>query len=263
MIAFPNVKINLGLNILSKREDNYYNIDSCFYPVPWCDALEIIPTKKFSFRAYGLPIPGDNANNLCIKAYKLIKEDYDIPPVAIRLLKQIPMGAGLGGGSSDGAFTLKLINELFALRLSNRQLEQYALRLGSDCPFFIRNKPAIVKGRGEELTPIDLDISGHYLAIYNHGIHISSAKAYTAITPKQPVVSIAKILSSPIMQWRSHLQNDFEASIFASHPKIALLKNEMYGAGALYSSMTGSGSTVYGIFENNIDLPVWKVLKLV
>lgn len=261
MIVFPNAKINLGLNIVSKREDGYHNIESCFYPIPWYDSLEVIEAASFSFHSYGLAIPGDPSSNLCIKAYELINANYNVPPVEIHLLKNIPMGAGLGGGSADGAFTLKALNELFELGLSDNQLETYALQLGSDCPFFIKNQPVIAKGRGEKLTPIKLNLSGHHLAIQNPGIHISTKEAYAGITPQSLKENISDLIQSPIHQWKDSLINDFETSIFPNHPSLAQLKQDMYDAGAIYASMTGSGSTVFGLFKSEINKD-WNFFKL-
>ena len=263
MIAFPNAKINLGLNVVSKRDDGYHAIESCFYPIPWYDSLEVIEATSFSFHSYGLGIPGDPNNNLCVKAYQLLKEDFDIPPIELHLLKQIPMGAGLGGGSADGAFTLKLISDLFDLGLTTSMLESYALKLGSDCPFFIQNQPSIAMGRGEELHPIELDLSGKFLGIYNPGIHVSTKEAYEGIVPQETDVPISEIIPQPLSVWKNLLGNDFEKSIFPNHPTIAQLKEEMYEAGAIYASMTGSGSTVYGIFEKSLKHPEWKFLELV
>lgn len=253
MIAFPNAKINLGLNIVGKREDGYHNIESCFYPIPWHDSLEVIEATTFSFHAYGLEIPGENNTNLCVKAYDLLKRDFNIPPVEIHLLKSIPMGAGLGGGSADGAFTLKLINELFNLGLTNLELEGYALKLGSDCPFFIQNKAAVASGRGEKLQPANIDLSGYHLAIHNPGIHVSTKEAYAGVRPKTPKLATSEIIRQPIPEWKDLLINDFEKSIFQNHPDIRKVKEEMYKAGALYASMTGSGSTVYGVFKGEIE----------
>ena len=250
MITFPNAKINLGLNVVSKREDGYHNIESCFYPIPWYDCLEVIEAASFAFYSYGLDIPGDSDSNLCVKAYKLIQADYGIPPIEIHLLKNIPMGAGLGGGSADGAFTLNMLNDLFKLKLTIQELEAYALQLGSDCPFFIRNQPTIAKGRGEMLTPVQLNLKGYHLAIHNPGIHISTKEAYSGVIPTDPETTIAEQIEKPIRSWKDELTNDFEHSIFPNHPTIESLKIEMYEAGATYASMTGSGSTVYGIFEN-------------
>ncbi|WP_370089770.1 4-(cytidine 5'-diphospho)-2-C-methyl-D-erythritol kinase [Ekhidna sp.] len=262
MITFPNAKINLGLNIVSKREDGYHNIESCFYPIPRHDSLEVIEAASFAFHSYGLDIPGDATSNLCVKAYELIKADFDIPPVEIHLLKTIPMGAGLGGGSADGAFTLKMLNNLFRLELSDSQLETYCLKLGSDCPFFIKNLPAIATGRGEHLQPIDLDLSGYYLAIYNPGIHVSTKEAYAGVTPRKAKISISNFINTPIQEWKDKLVNDFESSIFPNHPEIEQLKREMYDAGAIYASMTGSGSTVFGLFEEVVEMNGWKVVEL-
>ncbi|SNT37738.1 4-diphosphocytidyl-2-C-methyl-D-erythritol kinase [Ekhidna lutea] len=262
MISFPNAKINLGLNIVSKRGDGYHNIESCFYPIPWHDCLEVIEAASFTFQSYGLSIPGGASSNLCVKAYELLKADFDIPPVEIHLLKNIPMGAGLGGGSADGAFTLIMLNELFALGVSDLQLENYALQLGSDCPFFIKNHPAIAKSRGEELMSIDLKLSGHYLAIHNPDIHISTKEAYVGVSPKQSDLSVTEIIKRPIREWKDTLKNDFEDSIFPNHPKVEQLKNEMYEAGATYASMTGSGSTVFGLFEVAPENSNWKLIKL-
>lgn len=262
MITFPNAKINLGLNIVSKREDGYHNIESCFYPIPWHDSLEVIEAASFAFHSYGLDIPGDATSNLCVKAYELIKADFGIPPVEVHLLKNIPMGAGLGGGSADGAFTLKMLNDLFSLRLSDLKLENYALKLGSDCPFFIKNQPTIATGRGEHLQFIDLDLSGYYLAIHNPGIHVSTKEAYAGITPGKVGTSISDLIKTPIQQWKDKLVNDFETCIFPNHSQIEQLKKEMYDAGAIYASMTGSGSTVFGLFAKKVETNGWKVLEL-
>ncbi|GAB4229789.1 MAG: 4-(cytidine 5'-diphospho)-2-C-methyl-D-erythritol kinase [Ekhidna sp.] len=262
MISFPNAKINLGLSIVSKREDGYHNIESCFYPIPWHDSLEVIEAASFAFHSYGLDIPGDSQSNLCVKAYDLLKADFDIPPVEIHLLKNIPMGAGLGGGSADGAFTLKMLNESCELGLTDSQLEGYALQLGSDCPFFIKNRPTIAAGRGENLQPIDLNLSGYYLAIHNPGIHVSTKEAYAGVVPKQPKMQVSQIVNTPVENWEGSLVNDFETSIFPNHPEINRLKNEMYESGAIYASMTGSGSTVFGIFESELKHSQWKVIPL-
>ncbi|WP_462248113.1 4-(cytidine 5'-diphospho)-2-C-methyl-D-erythritol kinase [Ekhidna sp.] len=262
MISFPNAKINLGLSIISKREDGYHNIESCFYPIPWHDSLEVIEAASFAFKSYGLDIPGDSASNLCVKAYEILKANHSIPPVEIHLLKNIPMGAGLGGGSADGAFTLKMLNELFKLSLSAEQLEAYALELGSDCPFFIKNQPVIASSRGENLQTIDINLSNYYLAIHNPGIHVSTKEAYSGVTPQNPSTSISELVQKPISTWKDHLVNDFEASIFPNHPSIAKLKQDMYDAGAVYASMTGSGSTVFGLFEDTVEGMNWKWVNL-
>ncbi|WP_425392468.1 4-(cytidine 5'-diphospho)-2-C-methyl-D-erythritol kinase [Ekhidna sp.] len=263
MITFPNAKINLGLNIVSKREDGYHNIESCFYPIPWHDCLEVIEAAAFAFYSYGLEIPGDASKNLCVKAFELLKSDFDISPVEIHLLKNIPMGAGLGGGSADGAFTLKMLNRLFELGLSTDTLRNYALKLGSDCPFFIKNQPAIAKGRGEQLETIELDLSGFHLAIHNPNIHVSTKEAYSGVTPNPSKIEISELIGTPISTWKNSLHNDFEKSIFPNHPNIQQLKQDMYESGAIYASMTGSGSTVFGLFDTKLNQSVkWKWLSL-
>jgi len=262
MIIFPNAKINLGFNILNKREDGYHDIESCCYPVPWHDGLEVMAAASFAFHSYGLEVPGDPGTNLCVKAYHLLKKDFDIPPVAFHLLKQIPIGAGLGGGSADGAFALKLLNDLFDLKLSSLKLKAYALALGSDCPFFIQNQPVITEGRGEKLSPVNLDLTGYYLVIHHPGIYISTKEAYSGVKPQLPGQSIKQVLAQPIKDWKQLLRNHFEASVFKNHPAIAQLKDEMYKAGALYASMTGSGSTVYSLFANKPKRSDWRVFAL-
>ncbi|MEP5612004.1 MAG: 4-(cytidine 5'-diphospho)-2-C-methyl-D-erythritol kinase [Cyclobacteriaceae bacterium] len=262
MLTFPNAKVNLGLHVLAKREDGYHNLESCFYPILWRDSLEIITAKKFSFESYGLKIPGSVSENLCVKAYELIKADFDISAVEIHLLKSIPMGAGLGGGSADGAFTLKLLNEHFKLEISISKLQEYALQLGSDCPFFIANKPVIAKGRGEVFEKVNLDLTDYYLAIKNPEVHISTKEAFSNISPATPKLPISEILELPISEWSKNLVNNFETSVFPNHPEIARLKDDMYSAGALYASMTGTGSTVYGIFREKPQNSDWMVLEM-
>lgn len=250
MLVFPNAKINLGLNILSKRADGYHNISSCFYPVPVKDALEIIPAQKASFESTGLSIPGDPENNLIWKAYKLLQKDFKLPEIAIILHKAIPMGAGMGGGSADGAFMLKLLDEYFDLNLTTNQLESYALKLGSDCPFFIQNKPQLVSGRGEVFEPISVNLKGFYLGLVYPEIHIGTREAYSEVSPKHPETSIKEIIENrPLEEWKKSLKNDFEDSVFKLHPQLIHIKNQLYEAGAIYASMTGSGSTFYGIFN--------------
>lgn len=252
MISFPNAKINFGLNILSKREDGFHNISSCFYPVPWCDILEIIPSDQLKFTSSGIRIPGDELSNLCIQAYHLLKKDFNIPNVHIHLHKIIPIGAGLGGGSSDCAFTLKMLNKMFSLKLSDDQHENYAGKLGSDCPFFIKNKPTIVSGTGNQFEPTSLTLSGKTIVIAYPKIHISTQEAYSGIKPQLPQKSISDLISQPISDWNSMLENDFEYSLLNNYPEIKSIKELMYNHGAVYASMTGSGSAVYGIFTNKV-----------
>ena len=248
MIVYPNAKINLGLNVLHKREDGYHDISSVFYPVKECvDILEIIKSEKFQFTKSGIEIP--DGENICEKAWKLLDTDFGIGNVKIHLHKQIPIGAGLGGGSADASFTLKYLNELFDLNLNSKDLEKYALRLGADCPFFIDNTPKLVEGIGEKMTSIDLDLSNYEIRLVNPDIHISTKEAYSGIVPKTPVLSVEKIIELPIIEWKGKLKNDFEESIFEKHLQLEGIKDELYKQGSIYSSMSGSGSVVFGIFE--------------
>ena len=248
MIVYPNAKINLGLNVLSKREDGYHDISSVFYPVKECvDILEIIKSERFEFTRSGIEI--SDGENLCEKAWKLLDTDFGIGNVKIHLHKQIPIGAGLGGGSADASFTLKYLTELFDLNLNNKELEKYALRLGADCPFFIDNTPKLVEGIGEKMTSIDLDLSNYEIRLVNPDIHISTKEAYSGIVPKTPVLSVEKIIELPIIEWKGKLKNDFEESIFEKHLQLEGIKDELYKQGSIYSSMSGSGSIVFGISE--------------
>lgn len=248
MIVYPNAKINLGLNVLERRLDGYHEISSIFYPViDLFDILEIIPAEVFLFTSSGLAIPGDE--NICIKAYNLLKEDFSIHPIRIHLHKQIPIGAGLGGGSADGAFTLIILNQLFDLKLSRDQLEKYALQLGSDCPFFIDNTPKYVSGIGQEMSSIDLDLSNLELKFIFPDLHISTAEAYTGIRPQLPQVNLLDLISQPIDNWKDRVRNDFETSVFIKHPSLKIMKQKFYENGAIYASMSGSGSVIYGLFQ--------------
>ena len=263
MLTFPNAKINIGLNIIEKRADGFHNIESVFYPVEWCDVLEIIPSpeNEVKFQSSGLTIPGDESSNLCLKAWNLLQSRISIPrsvprsvPPIIHLHKVIPMGAGLGGGSADGAFTLKMLNEIYDLKLSNNELKDYARKLGSDCAFFIENRPVFCYDKGDQFEDFSLDLKGKYVVLVNPDIHISTAEAYSGVTPRKPEVSLKEALKQPISTWKEIIKNDFEEKLLLKYPTIANVKTSLYQAGAMYASMTGSGSTVYGIFENNIDL---------
>ena len=254
MLVFPNCKINLGLHILGKREDGFHNLETVFYPVPFRDALESIPSTntEIEFTATGLAVNGKAADNLCVKAYHLLKKDFpELPAVKIHLHKAIPLGAGLGGGSADAAFMLKLLNEKFHLNLSTDQLINYALQLGSDCPFFIINKPCFATGRGEVLEEITLDLSVYKIVLINPGIHINTGWAFSNITLALPVKSIKEIIQQPIHTWKNELKNDFETAVFTAHPAIKEIKESLYAQGAIYAAMSGSGSTVFGIFDSN------------
>ena len=238
MIAFPPCKVNLGLNVLRKRPDGYHDIETCFYPIPWTDILEVIPSDKFEFTYSGNVIPGED--NLCVKAYRLL----NAPPAKIHLHKIIPTGAGLGGGSSDAAWTLRLLNEVFDLNLSNNELKKYAAQIGSDCAFFIDDGPMIGTGKGEILTPATISLSGKFIAIVKPDVHVSTAEAYAGIVPNESKLDLGNIQG---------LKNDFEEPIFKKYPVIRSIKQTLYNNGAIYASMTGSGSAVYGIFNNAID----------
>jgi 4-diphosphocytidyl-2-C-methyl-D-erythritol kinase len=252
VIVFPNCKINLGLRITHKRSDGYHDLETVFYPLPFFDVLEIIRKENFTFSMTGSAIDANLSDNLCARAYELLKNDHpSLPAVAIHLHKAIPSGAGLGGGSADAAFTLKLLKEKFGLSLTDDQLMSYALQLGSDCPFFIRNKPALATGRGEVLEEISLDLSAFQFIIVNPGIQISTAKAFEGIGPAVPSKSVKEIIQQPIGTWRNELINDFEKHVFKQYPEIASIKEQLYAHGAQYASMSGSGSTVFGIFKKS------------
>jgi 4-diphosphocytidyl-2-C-methyl-D-erythritol kinase len=254
VISFPPCKINLGLRILRKRSDGYHDIETCFFPVGWTDVLEIIPASETKFNQTGIPIAGDATSNIVYKAYEILKRDFSIGPVEIHLHKIIPHGAGLGGGSSDAAHALKLLNTIFQLNLSLEQLKQYALMLGSDCPFFLETKPMLGSGRGEVLESYPVDLAGKYLTLIKPDVHVSTAEAYADVVPDMPPVSLRELLKSPLNSWRDLIVNDFEKSVFLRHPKIKEIKDFLYQEGAVYASMSGSGSTVYGIFNAPFDL---------
>lgn len=251
MLSYPNAKINIGLNITEKRNDGFHNIVSVFYPIQWCDALEIIPSSSANkFNSTGIPIPGSSESNLCMKAHQLLQEHYDISNVHIHLHKLIPIGAGLGGGSADAAYTLKMLNELFSLNLGRDELLSFAKKLGSDCAFFIDNKPTLATEKGDVFQETTLDLSSYEILVVNPQIHIGTAEAYAGVTPRQIALDLFKQqLSEDPKKWKGHLSNDFEKSIFPNHADISNLKDQLYTMGAIYSSMTGSGSSVYGIFK--------------
>jgi 4-diphosphocytidyl-2-C-methyl-D-erythritol kinase len=251
MIAFPNAKINLGLTAVSKRPDGYHNIETVFYPVKLYDALEIVPARegKTTFTVSGIPVDGNPENNLVMKALNLLKKDYDLPEIAVYLRKNIPFGAGLGGGSSDAAFMLKLLNDFAGLHLSPEQLETYAARLGSDCPFFIQNKPVFAEGTGNIFTPVNLSLAEYYFVLVKPDIAVSTREAYAKIQPAPTNFPADEIIQRPVNEWKDLLINDFEEIVFAQHPEIGVIKQQLYSQGAIYAGMSGSGSSVFGIFE--------------
>ncbi len=258
MIVFPNAKINLGLAITERRNDGYHTIETVFCPIGWNDVVEVVEQSEKKVGTV-LKVTGTLAHavtqqNIVLKASALIRKKYKLPHFQIHLHKVIPSGAGLGGGSADAVFFLKLINEKFELGISQHELLEMALKLGSDCPFFVYNKPMFAKGRGEELEEIKLELKGYKILVVNPGIHCPTKRAFEGIVPAQPKMSIKKCVTTlPIEEWRKHLFNDFETKIFQNYPTISELKNKMYADGAVYASMSGSGSSVYGIFETIPD----------
>ena len=255
MVVFPPCKINLGLSIVSKRFDGYHNLETCFFPVPWYDVLEVIESNTFNFVSTGIAIPGSSHDNLCVKAYNLLKQDYQLPEVTIHLHKVIPTGAGLGGGSSDAAYMLRMLNDKFELNLSQDILANYAARLGSDCAFFVYDGPMMGSGRGEILRPVDLPLANKFLAIVKPSVHVSTADAFAGISPQPMNGTVEDIVTkTPLTQWRDQLKNDFENTVFKKYPEIEQVKEKLYAMGGLYASLSGSGSAVFGLFDNQVDL---------
>ena len=291
MIAFPNAKINIGLNVVAKRTDGYHDIETVFYPVLLQDALEIKPMRPLdpaqlrkrleagllvqpddAFMPYrlfpkredipccslemtGNEFPFKAADNLVVKAYLLLQQDFDLPSIDIKLHKHIPSGAGLGGGSSDCAFMISLLNRRFNLRMRQSMMERYAARLGSDCAFFISNTPSIATGRGEILNSISLSLKGYTILLVKPEESVSTAEAYAGVTPHKPDISLADAVMRPVCEWKDCVFNDFEPSVFAKHPLLGEIKQKLYDLGADYAAMTGSGSTIYGLFRQPLDNP--------
>ena len=258
MITFPNAKINLGLNIIEKRPDGYHNLETIFYPINLQDALEVTRRenndKEYTLHISGAPLEGEPEDNLVVKAYKLLKKDYPgLLPVDIHMYKHIPAGAGLGGGSSDAACMIKLLNDKFSLRLSTERMEEYAVKLGADCAFFIRNKPVFATGIGNLFEPVELSLKGYHIILIKPDIFVSTRDAFAEIKPVRPAVSLKEIVKQPIETWKSSMKNDFEDSVFKKFPEIAAIKDELYDLGAVYAAMSGSGSSVYGIFKAPIE----------
>ncbi len=257
MITRPNCKINLGLHVTGKRPDGYHNIETVFLPVhTLCDELEIIPSDSFSFVQQGIPVDCPPEQNICVKAYNLLLENFPhkVQPVAMRLVKNVPFGAGLGGGSADAAFVLKMLNSMMNLNLSTADLQHYASRIGADCPFFIQNTPAYATGIGDQLQPVDVNLDGYHIVIEKPDDSVSTREAYAGLllqNKQRP--DLRQVMQMPVEQWRQILVNDFEQSIFPSHPAIAALKQNMYQRGAVYASMTGSGAAVFGIFKTPLE----------
>ena len=260
MIVYPNAKINLGLNVVRRRPDGCHDLETIFYPIPLQDALEVqelaetptaAPTEgsRHRLRLAGTPLEGDPRQNLVLRAIELLEADHNLPALDVYLYKHIPSGAGLGGGSADAAFVMQLINEKFQLGLSDEQLMQRLAALGADCPFFVINRPCFATGIGNELTPIDLDLSGWHLVLVKPDSQVSTREAYAAVSPQEPLLSLTDIARRPVSEWQSLMHNDFEQSVFQQHPEIAAIKDRLLDLGASYAAMTGSGSAVYGLFN--------------
>ncbi|TFG42437.1 MAG: 4-(cytidine 5'-diphospho)-2-C-methyl-D-erythritol kinase [Bacteroidia bacterium] len=259
MIVFPKAKINLGLRITGRRPDGYHDIETVFYPVSLCDALEFVADSKEpgkdTINLSGSEIPGRMEDNIVLRAVRRLRETYPVPYLKIHLHKNIPSGAGLGGGSSDAAFILRAVNRAFSLALSSDDLKAIASGLGSDCSFFIDCQPAFASGRGEILTPVNAVLDNYYGVLVNPGISVSTREAYENCKPSKPENSLAELIKNPVSEWKNTIINDFEKTVIVTHPQIKDIKQTLYNCGAIYSSMSGSGSTVYGIFSKRPLIP--------
>lgn len=258
MICFPNAKINIGLNITGRRSDGFHNIETVLFPIELCDVLEFVKDNNngsYKITCSGIKLKDPPENNLCIKAYNLLKKDFNLPAISIHLHKIIPVGSGLGGGSSDAAYMLKSLNKEFHLKLSKRKLHEYAEKLGSDIPFFINNKPAFAYETGNKIREIDLSLDGKYIFIVFPEIQISTGQAYSKAFIRKPKTSLEKLIKLPVHEWKSNIRNDFENTVFPKYPELKAIKEELYGMGALYASLSGSGSSLYGIFPSVPDIP--------
>ena len=255
MLAFANAKINLGLLITEKRPDGYHNIETVFYPLKIYDAVEITDAPEVSCIVAGGAVPGNAADNICLKAFRVMQDEFQLPSQQITLLKNIPVGGGLGGGSADAAFLVKLVNDKFNLGLSDEQMEDYVRPLGADCAFFIRSTPVFAYGKGDEFESVDLDLSGYFIVLVKPDVHVSTADAYHGIKPTVTGTSLKDLIQLPVRDWEQHIKNDFEDSVFEKYPQIRSVKEALYHEGAIFAAMSGSGSSVFGIFENEVKLP--------
>lgn len=262
MMRFPIAKVNLGLNVVERRPDGYHNLQTVFYPVPIKDALEVFPMEEdfpsevdCDIKVTNIHVEGDEQRNLVVRAYHLLKQDFPaLPRLHAHLYKGIPTQAGMGGGSSDASAMLLLLNEQFQLGLTEQQLIDYAAQLGADCPIFIMNRPAYAEGIGERLTPINLDLKGWYMAVVRPDIPVATKEAYARIIPQMPQKCCREIVLQPLETWKKELVNDFEASVFPVHTELADIKEKLYQLGAVYAAMSGSGSALFGLFREHIDL---------
>jgi len=255
MLTFANAKINLGLNLTEKRADGYHNLETIFYPIKLNDVVEIIDADETNCVIKGIDIPGDAEDNICLKAFKTLQKDFDLPHQQIILLKNIPVGAGLGGGSADAAFLIKLVNDKFTLGLSIEKMQDYARVLGADCAFFIENKPTFAFGKGDEFEDLKIDLSNYFMVLVKPEIHVSTAEAYSKVRVKQPTTSLKELINLSLSEWKGNIVNDFEISVFERYPEIDEIKTKLYAAGATFALMSGSGSSIFAIFERKVDLP--------
>lgn len=260
MIVYPNAKINIGLNVVEKRPDGYHNLETVFYPIGLQDILEIkvlddgnAPECGYKLKVTGTILDGSPEDNLVVRAFKMLRRDFNIPPVSIGLYKHIPTGAGLGGGSSDAAFTIKTLNKRFDLRLTDEQMEDYCTRLGADCPFFIKDTPVFATGIGNEFHPVSFSLKGKHLVLVKPDIFVSTKDAYAKVNVRRPDTPLPELLAQPLETWKDTVINDFERSVFSKYPEIAAIKDSMYDIGAVYASMSGSGSSVFGIFDEPVE----------
>jgi len=271
MIVFPNIKINLGLFITGKRPDGYHNIESVFYPVAWRESLEItdraegepghltwnnkVESGRVRLYTYGIPVPGAADQNLCIQVYHRLEAWFNLPPIDMHLLKTLPIGAGLGGGSADAAFCLRALKDFFHLNISDHEAMELLAEIGSDCPFFWKNRPMFVHGRGERMRPTELDLGGYYILLVYPSLAIPTKEAFGGVVPKAPPIDLNLLGSLPVEDWREAVYNDFESSLFPRYPQLADIKQQLYEMGAAYASMSGSGSAIYGIFDHEPVMP--------
>jgi len=254
MLSFANAKLNLGLFLTEKRDDGYHNLETVFYPVKLYDVVELIDAEETSCSIKGIDIPGNADDNICLKAFKQLQSDFKLPNQQIILLKNIPVGAGLGGGSADAAFLIKLVNEKYKLGLSVEKMQDYARDLGADCAFFIENKPVYAFAKGDEFEDVELDLSAYYMVLVKPAVHVSTAEAYQNVKVKQPLISLKELIHLPLSEWKGKIVNDFETSVFAKYPQIDEIKTKLYAAGATFALMSGSGSSVFAIFEKPVQL---------